>query len=251
VDDYFGGSTPRSAVPAGWAPPPPAALPPAPALPYGQAPPYAVPAGWSAPQSWNGQQSWVPPASGGRSPATTALIAVAAVFGTLVVVGLLVAIAIPVFLNQRGKDVAARTTVAIPPTAAGLPLRTDAAGERLAQPLRDLDIPGTHLAGAYGGAARPEAVVGITKHYMSPADQRGYLRGSVAAARRASDNESAEFGDIAPGLLGGTVRCSSASTMTVCFFVDAGAYGSVVVFGTEERAMELVPQLRAAVEHRA
>jgi hypothetical protein len=143
--------------------------------------------------------------------------------------------------------VAARTTVSIPRTAAGLPLRTDAAGERLVQRLKALPFPGRHLAGAYGGTTGPEAVVGITKRVMSLDDQRNYLGGSGASALRLSAHAT-PFGPIDAGSLGGEVKCSSTATVTLCLFVDAGAYGMVVVYDTRERALRLVAQLRASVE---
>lgn len=241
MDDYFAGSR-------GSAPPPQPASP--------QATPFTPPPVWQQPptatapaQAWPPQ--WSAPPSPGRSPATTALIVVASVVGAIVVMGVLAAIAIPVFLNEREKAEAARTVVSIPPVAAGLALRTDAVGDGYAQRLRDIRTPGTHLAGAYGGAAgRPEAVVSVTRLRMSFADQRDYLDAAVRSAVRASAAGAAAFGDIAPGPLGGRVTCSSATTMTICFFADAGAYGSVVVWADPARAMDLVPQLRAAVEQR-
>jgi hypothetical protein len=177
------------------------------------------------------------------------LIGAAIAFGSLIVVGILTAIAIPVFLDQRAKGAAEQTTVSIPSTAAGLALRTDAISESLVEPLRTASLPGTHLAGAYGGSTRPEALVTITKRYMSPEDQRDYMAGG---AREAAKEAGLEVTSPVPaGPLGGKARCCSSASMTICFFVDSGAYGTVVVFGTPERGLELLPQLRAAVEHRA
>jgi hypothetical protein len=178
-----------------------------------------------------------------------ALIGVAIGIGAVIVVGIIAAIAIPVFLNQRGKAVSAHTVVSIPPTAAGLPLRTDAASERLAQQLTVSAMPGEHLVGAYGGTTSPAALVTITKWFMSSQDQREYLAGAVRGAQ--STGRAAPFHDASAGSLGGVVRCSAAATVTVCFFADAAAYGTLVVSGTPEHAGRLVPQLRAALERRS
>ena len=66
---------------------------------------------------WDGQR-WValgtpPPPVRRRSTGATVAIVIGALFGTLVVVGILAAIAIPVFLNQRNKgvDVELRTAL--------------------------------------------------------------------------------------------------------------------------------------------
>lgn len=216
MDDYFGHSGP------------PQQLSPAPA--------------WGAPQ--------ITPAPSGMSVGVKILIGVGILMSSFVMIGILAAIAIPVFLEQRAKGVAAQTMVEIPSVAAGLPLRVDAVNDRLAQSLRDISLPGEHLAGAYGGRTQAEAIVGITKQRMSPADQRDYLAGSENAVAEGSA-DGALFGDVAPGSLGGRLRCSSAPTRTICLFVDAGAYGSVVVFGTPERGQALARDLRAAVEHRS
>ena len=238
MDDYFAGSsTPPQAHPAPQQPW--SAAPPAPA--------YQPPATW-APQAQPAPWAYQP-AQQGMSTGVKVLIGVAIGFGGLVILGILAAIAIPVFLNQRTKSLAAHTTVSIPATAAGLALRTDATSEQMAERLNVDSLPGHHLAGAYGGSTRPEALISVTKRLMSPGDQNDYLAGAVRGAEQASGT-AVQFGDLEPGALGGRVTCSSAPTVTVCFFVDAGAYGSAVVLGTPERATQLVPQLRAAVEHR-
>lgn len=233
MDDYFAGTGRPQHTGSGPAAPLPTMA-------------YQPPPGWPvAPHpAWPHQ-----PPPPGMSTGIKILLGVAIGFVGLIVIGILAAIAIPVFLNQRAKAVAAHTTVNIPAMAAGLALRTDAASLRMVQPLKDLPLPGEHLAGAYGGTARPEALVSITRGFMSPTDQRGYLAGSVRSAQRAS-TDGAQFGSVDPGSLGGAVQCSSAPTTTVCFFVDAGVYGSVVVFGSPDRGLQLMSELRAAVEHR-
>ena len=237
MDDYFAGSSrPQQPPPAPsqtWS-----AATPAPPAPPQAWPPQAQPAGW-------GYQ----PAQQGMSTGVKVLIGVAIALGSIVVFGILAAIAIPVFLDQRAKGTAAQTTVSMPPTAAGLTLRTDAASQQLAEQLSVSSLPGNHLVGAYGGTTRPEALVTITKHYLSAADQNAYLAGAERGAQQSSGSP-VQFEDIDAGALGGEVRCSSRATVTICFFADAGAYGSAVVLGIPERGTLLVPQLRAAVEHR-
>jgi hypothetical protein len=247
VDDYFAGSSspqqPPAVPPQTWSAVPPPPPPPPPGVGY-QPPPQAWPPP-APPTAWTYQ-----PVQPGMSTGVKVLIGVAIGLGSIIIIGVLAAIAIPVFLNQRTQDLAAHTTVSMPPVAAGLALRTDAASEQLAQRLNVASMPGQHLAGAYGGTARPEVLVAITKHHMSPGDQRAYLAAAVRGARQVSPT-ALDFEDVDAGSLGGEVLCSSAPAVTVCFFVDAGAYGSAVVVGTPDRATQLVPQVRAAVERRS
>ena len=260
MDDYFAGSKPPGAPPA---PPAPPGAPPAPPAqpapewsPRGTTPPNPFgspepPSPWNAqPASpWNTQPAspWAAQPASGTSTTVKVLIGVGALVGVLI----LFAIAIPVFLDQRGKAVAGRTTVSLPATVAGQPIRTDSAAAQVVQPLRDVDAPGTHLVAAYGGVAQPDFVIMITKYFMTERDQRDYFTGVRKGAQSSAGLTLGPFSSVDPGKLGGKVECASAPLATMCVFADAGAYGLMIGFGTREHALQLLPQVRSAVEHRS
>ena len=220
VDDYFAGTTGRQASPTVpvYPPPAPSHVPPAWAAPPTGAPPYqGVPQqGWGAPYA-------PPPPSSGLHPA---LLAVIVVFATIVVMGVLAAVAIPVFLHER--DLARKTVVAAPEQVLGMPRLNDAISAAAMARMEGLPGPGDHVAGVYGtGDVR--IVVGAARYHLSSDDQDGYL--DAAASEATSQGVSLE--DVEPGRLGGTMRCGTASQapMTICVFSDGGSYGVVVVTG--------------------
>ena len=250
MDDYFAGSKPSGGpppppqAPPQWTPhgatPPNPFGPPQPSNPFGPSEP-APPWGAPPPPPWGHQ-----PASGGPSNLAKVLIGVGAFLG----VGILVAIAVGVFLNESGKSVSDRTTVSLPASIAGFPLRTDPAASLVVQALKDVEAPGVPLAGAYGGTAQPELVVMVTKHYMTKRDQRDYFTGVRNGAKSSAGLTLGPFSSVDAGALGGKVECASAPLATLCVFADPGAYGMIITFGTRAHALELLPQVRSAVEHR-
>jgi len=226
VDDYFGGAVQRT--PATAAPP----YPPAPAYPA--YPPYpGVP-----------QQPW-PYAAPTSSTARTVLIGLLAAFVGVIVVGILAAIAIPVFLNQR--DLARRTTVSVPADVAGLPRATDPAGLAAEERLGALPGPGDHVSGAYGSAAG-RVVVGAAAYHLSSKDQDDYLGSAVEEAR----SQDVRLATVAPGRLGGHLSCGSSPTgiTTICVFADRGSYGIVVVTGAVADPVGTARAAREAFVHR-
>lgn len=224
MDDYFAGTTGRQTSPAapvyppgapshtppGWAPPPGWAAPP------GGTPPYqGVPQqGWGTPYA-------PPPPRSGLHPA---VLAVVVVFATIVVMGVLAAVAIPVFLHER--DLARRTAVAAPDEVMGMPRLDDAASAAAQSRMQQLPGPGDHVAGVYGtGDVR--VVVGAARYHLSSDDQDGYLTSSSSEATE----QGVALVDVEPGRLGGTLRCGTKAPMTICVFADGGSYGVVVVTG--------------------
>jgi hypothetical protein len=234
MDDYFAGST-RPAQPA--APPQPPAAP----YPHAQT--------WPQAPAWPGQPAppfYAPPAPGMSAGAKVAIGIAVAVAG-LFVIGILAAVAIPVFLDHRAKDEAARTTVSLPESIGGMARLTDANSAQLEEHLSSAALPGDHLAGVYGNGTMRVAV-GVTKKYMSFAEQRGFLAG----AQREAQGDGVTFADTDAGSLGGTMRCGSyTARVTTCLFVDAGAYGTVLVIDAAQDPIALARTARAAVEHRA
>lgn len=236
MDDYFAGSTGRQATPATPAAPP--YTPPAPpSTPPGWAAPpvHAVPSYPAAPhQAWGTpqvpqQQAWGTPYAPPREGLHPALIAVIAGVGAVVVMGVLAAIAIPVFLNQR--DLARSTVVTAPEQVLGMPRLTDPLSAAAESRMQGLPGPGDHVAGVYGtGDVR--VVVGAARYHLTPGDQDSYLDAAVAEAT----SQGVTLADVEEGRLGGTLRCgtSSGAAMTICVFVDGGSYGVVVVTGAVE-----------------
>jgi hypothetical protein len=231
VDDYFAGAVQRTPVSA--APTYPPAYPPYPSPPVH--PPYP-----GAPQ-----QPW-PYAAPTSSTGRTVLIGLLAAFVGLIVVGILAAIAIPVFLNQR--NLARHTTVSVPAQVAGLPRATDAVGLAAESRLGALPGPGDHVAGAYGSTGTRVAV-GAAAYHLSFKDQDEYLSSAVAEAR----TQDVQLAKVAPGTLGGHLSCGSSrvGTTTICVFADGGSYGIVVVTGSVDDPVGTARAAREAFVHRA
>ena len=210
MDDYFAGAVHRAPTTA--APPLTPAYPPYPGPAY-----QAVP-----------QQPWpyaAPPSSG----PSRLVVGLLAALASLVVLGVLAAVAIPVFLSQR--DLSRRTTVSVPDQVAGLPLATDAVGVAATARMSALPGPGDHVAGAYGSAGT-RVLVGVARYHLSGKDQDEYL----SHAGTEATTQGVRLAAVAPGALGGRMRCGAAvaAPMTVCVFVDGGSYGIVVVTGTTD-----------------
>jgi hypothetical protein len=193
------------------------------------------------PQGWG--QPYAPPPS---STAKPLLIGLLAAFAGLVVVGVLAAVAIPVFLEQR--DLSRRTTVSVPDQVAGLPRATDAVGLAAEARMQALPGPGDHVAGAYGtGSSR--VILGVAKYHLSAGEQAAYLRD----AAKESTNEALHLHVVAAGRLGGGMRCGSSAfaPLTLCVFADGGSYGVVVVTGPATDAVGTARAAREAFVHRS
>ena len=193
----------------------------------------------------------------GRSTLANVLIGLAIAFGTVFVMGILAAIAIPVFLHQRelGQAGAAssssshRTTVAMPATALGWVRSDTAESNQFAQQFLDAPFPGTKSVGIYtapSGARRAAILVGQAR--LSAADQADYLRGSQDSEAKSGVTR---FHAVAPGPLGGTMQCGvlASGGATICNFADGSVVGSITILGTTNGDAQAV-QLREAVEHR-
>ena len=250
MDDYFAGSRPRTA-PSTY-PQPPYAQPPYAQPPYPQAPAYPqqpgpqgfAPAPGTPPAS--AYPGWAPPPGSvpapqpawGATPYTGATqqksrnwpMIVLVVAGSLVALLVLLAVAIPVFLNQREAALASRTSVSVPSSVAGLPLATTPAAKQAEAGLVSM-MPtslGLTMAGLYTNGMS-SVVVLAGAHRMTRTMQAGFLAGVESDARA----DGARMHDVAPGPLGGTMRCYAQpkQELTECAFTDAGSYGVVAVVG--------------------
>ncbi|MDX6225578.1 MAG: hypothetical protein QOE64_1954 [Frankiales bacterium] len=246
MDDYFKGtagvtSSPGKA-PEGGVPVSPAGQP------WPQAdqssPPPVVPA-----QDWSGACSGHPAPR--TSAGTKVLIGVACAVGGLVILGILAAVAIPVFLNQRAKAEAARTTVTLPEALVGYDRMHDVTATALEQQLLSPDTPGHGVAAVYGTNGHVAASVAIWTHPMTPRARDRFISDAERGAFESSHGELTSFIDVDPGPLGGRMRCAGLSnSVTLCMFVDSGAYGSIMVARPIDRGGSVAQSMRAEVEHR-
>lgn len=215
MDDYFAGSRTQASPP-----------------PFSYASPPA--------QAWG--PPVVPPTSSGPSRVLLGLLIGLA---ALVALGVLAAIAVPVFLDQR--DLARSTTVSAPEQVLGLPHLTDATSAAAESRMQLLPGPGDHVGGVYGtGGVR--LVVGAARYHLSRSDQEEYL---TSAGREAS-LQGATLSDVEAGRLGGSMRCGASARlpMTICVFADGGSYGVVVVTGPADDPTGMARSAREAFVRR-
>lgn len=186
---------------------------------------------------------WPPYTARPMSGAVLAALIAGTALAVIVVIGILAAIAIPVFLDQRNKAAAAHTSVVIPEQVVGLSRMHDARSQQLEEQLRAQ--PGTPEVGIYGVDGSVRAAVAVTRHAMTSSDERNFFAGAEGSSEVA-------YAPAATGSLGGTMRCGTAPTrqFSVCLFVDRGAFGSITLFGELVGRTDTSVAIREAVEHR-
>jgi hypothetical protein len=209
-------------------------------------PPYGAPPAAPA----YGFTPYGPPPPSGPSAGAKVAIGIAIAAGSLVVIGILAAIAIPVYLNQQAKAVAARTSVSLPDTVGGdakLPESAQAGVRSLAA---QIPAEGHAQAAVYGRGTTATVVVIVGSHALSSKDQSDYLSAVSASEAKSSGVVQAK---VSAGPLGGTVQCGSSpdGRHTDCAFVDAGAFGVIDVLGTGPGAQQHALSIRSEVEHRS
>jgi hypothetical protein len=215
------------------------------------APPVATAPTWPGmapvfPQAPSAVPGWPPytgrPMSGGVLAALIAGTALAAIL----VVGILAAVAIPTFLQQRAKAEAANTTVVMPEQVVGLTRLHDARSLQLEQQLRAQT--GLASVAVYGESGEISVAVAVDKHLMSDGDLRNFLAG----VDQGSQGRVVHVTDVSPGRLGGVMRCATSTTsqFSICMFADHGAYGSIVLSGKLIGRTDTAVAIREAVEHR-
>ena len=216
---------------------------------YGAAPnpPGAVP-------SWSGtaQPNWADhlPAVR-RSGMPSWLIAVILVPALLIGVGILAAIAIPVFLNQRMKAELQATTVQLPATFNGQTRNTGPEAQALAKSFA-LGGIGTGDVAIYGPVGRTAVVIVAMKPPapMSEAQQRqtrkGFEQGFASRGRPLSLVRQPDAGD-----LGGWIGCGdTVAGVHVCLATSTGSMVSVVS-AADGDPVALLRQARAAAVTRS
>ncbi len=184
----------------------------------------------------------------GMSVATKVLIGVAAGGLAFVIVGIMAAVAIPVFLNQRAKAVAAAGTLSLPGSLGSRHQLTDPANEaRMSQVAAQMP-KGTKVA-VYGATPTdPSLIVYIYQAHLSQVDQSSFLDGFEGAA----NSDAAGIHAVDPGPLGGEARCQSSAKdeLTACMFVGPAGVVGVIVRETGVGAEQDALSIRAQVEHR-
>lgn len=220
--------------------------PPAAPAPYGQPPLAAAPSYPPAYPPVPASYGPYAPARQGMSTGAKVAIALGGAVAGLVVLGILAAIAIPVFLNQRAKSEAEGITITLPAQIAAYPRMTGAQDEQVQSLVAGLPPEAGTAQGAAYGVGRAMVIVIAGRHVMLPKDRTDYLDGVTRSEARNGVTQVS----VDPGPLGGQMRCGAASdgTRTDCAFADAGAYGVIDVATTGPEAVALVLQVRAAVE---
>jgi len=184
----------------------------------------------------------------------TWLIVLLAVGGSLLVLGIVAAVAIPAFLQRR----VAAEAVTMPATAGGLSRVDDPASvnlrDALVGQLRSTGLTSPQ-AGVYAGrpGGRPRAVVWGGRHLsVSPSVEAASF---FTGFSRTAGHPMTDIRSYPPGPLGGVLQCAAlpavAGGSSLCVWVDRGAVAGTLLFGTNpDSAAPTVRAMRADIEHR-
>jgi type II secretory pathway pseudopilin PulG len=283
-DSQFGGSTGKPGTPAGndygffaASPAPPVAAPgqfgsppgaaqqpppapgqfgPPPPAPFGTPAPFGAPPAFGAPAF--GQAPY--PAPRRRGLPVWAIVAIS-VPAALVVLGILAAVAIPVFLNQRDKATVAATSVSMPTQINAMSTSTNAALRAQVQNLFS-SIPGCTcfdppVSSILTDSSNTHAIiVGAAKvNTRFNADDRAeFVRSFWVSARGSAGAAIGEATNRDTGRLGGTMSCAplaGGAIGQVCVAVDAGSFFFVVdTYRSGTVDPELPVAAREAIVHR-
>jgi len=241
---------PAHAVPAHAAPL--AAGPPASFQPLGGPPAAFQPAGY--PIGYPTGLAYPPPVK----KRNTALIVVLSVVGAFIGIAILVAIAIPVFLNQRKPD---PVTLTMPTTLEGSAQITTAAAQQVTSTMvsefsTDSAKYATGFrAGLYGQGAGPAFLVSTGKLTRRPTatDRQTFVS---QFAKGAQQTTPISMVPVPPGPLGGTTDCGLADasgdeSAVMCISIDNSAIVFVAVYTSDlTQGTLLATQLRSDVEHK-
>jgi hypothetical protein len=225
--------------------------------PQGYAPQGYAPQGY-APQGYAPQPFAPPGGPNGYGPPPSRRVPVAVwvvlgVVGGLMAMGILAAIAIPVFLSQREKP--ANRTVSIPTTLLGqTQLHTpnlDAAAAQAVTAMRAAKTPWAQESAAYYGTGDlPVFFVAAAKVTVrpTPADTTAFMK-SVAASTNVG------LSPVGAGPFGGKMECglttaADGAQATACYSIDDAAVTMIIVFqSSPDQAALLARQIIGSVEH--
>lgn len=193
-----------------------------------------------------------PTVSSGRSGMTTAtkvVIGVACGVAGLLVIGILAAIVIPVFLNQRAKAQAAATTLSLPATIGSRTQLTDSSSTAFAANLAAA-LPSGSQVTVYGAPGDPSLILYVYPKFLPGPAQSAFLAGIAQDAQ----SEGLPMHQVDSGALGGQGRCGAVDQTTGgthCVFVDAAGAVGVIVRGTGAAGELEAVAIREQVEHRS
>jgi hypothetical protein len=174
----------------------------------------------------------------------------------LVLLGIVAAVAIPVFLNQRARATYAATRIVLPSSVDGLPRNPAikvAATVRQSQQDTDQVLPGVFVVSGlgYGSAGNgPAAIVLVahSRHALSAVEQATMRLGAIARISRQGDSLAPE----PAGRLGGSFDCLIRDTATTCIAADpAGVFTITVGHGDPKTRVDTARRIRESIELRA
>jgi hypothetical protein len=213
--------------------------------------PASMPAPTGAPV-YAGPQPPPPYGSGpprrGRSTGATIAIALGATAAGLVILGILAAIAIPVFVNQRAQSEAEHISIALPAQVAGFPRMTGATDTQVQGLVAQLPNEAGSAQGAAYGVGRATVIVIAGRHLLLEKDRTAFL----AEVAKSESGVGVLQTAVDAGPLGGRMQCGTAAdgSRTDCAFADAGSYGVIDVAMTGPSAVALARQVRSEIETR-
>jgi hypothetical protein len=180
-------------------------------------------------------------------------------------VGSVAAIAAVVFaalgVINANKSLYDRTSTALPKSVGGLQRIADVQAN--ATPIKGLTktfkFSGVKV-GAYANSDGTPAAMVMVAHAKLDASQitsemNESMDGFASSVRDDSVVQLTDFQDTAPGRLGGQMKCAGLQAentpLTACFFMDGGAVGMVMTYGTSAGDQALILKLRSAIEKRS
>jgi hypothetical protein len=175
-----------------------------------------------------------------------AVVLISAVAG-LFVVGILAAIAIPVFISQREKAQWQATTVSLPATLNGADRNTTATANTLATTFANDGIPLENI-GIYGPIGPDVVIIFAVKTPIAatPA-QRAAERAEFERGFAVPGSSSLVLTPQAdPGKLGGELSCDSSQGVQICVATDANSIFALVTGAKAVAPATLTRQAREA-----
>jgi hypothetical protein len=216
-------------------------------FPSAQQPPSSPPQPVGVPPGWTHSQQGYGPTPPPRAGLPIWLVALIATAMALVILGILAAIAIPVFISQKAKSEWSATTVALPASVAGLDRITGAEADALIKTLVQPPLEAKDI-GAYGTLG-PKVVVVMAIKTPAAVTEAGqaqerdnFLKGAASSGFTVTQLNEA-------GALGGWFGCTPAQakpTVTICLATDQGSLFSAVIGPAVANPAQMAQQAREA-----
>jgi hypothetical protein len=175
---------------------------------------------------------------------------------SLVVLGVVAAVALPAWLGQQAEATFAATRIVIPSSVEGMgrnPAIKTVAQTRQGQHDVDQIMPGVFTVrgqgyGSTGSGRAATVVVAAARRALTPAEQARMRLGAISQITGSGDKPAAR----PAGRLGGSFDCLAHRTAVTCIAVDAAGIVTITV-GHDGGATQIdtARQIREAVELRA